>query len=150
MIYSKQQLLLFDKILKYYIEYYIIRTERRNPNSILFSKIFNIDIELSQYSINEACKNGVELGLLNAEKLGYGDYEVVKVHKIPIENFINHGGFEKHFEESILPTKADKTLVINIGTLFNKIASNNWTITIIGGLIVGLIILYLSKHGVKN
>ncbi len=99
MTYTKEKIDLFDKILKYYFEHHINRTENKNPTPTLFSKMFNIDTETAIYRDDEVLKNGKELGVLNAKKMGYGKYYLVKMHKIQTEYFINQGGFKKYFEE---------------------------------------------------
>lgn len=122
MTYTKDQLIIFDKILNYYYDFDILKTERKTPTDDLFAKLFDIDTELAQFCINEVLKNGHDLEILNSQKHGYGSYSLVTLHKTPTELFINQGGFSKYFEEKKKQSFDNK---IHVGDIISNVEQLN-------------------------
>ena len=130
MSYTKEQIELMDKVLNYFKEFYINHSTKYDPSVLVLSKQLNTDKDNMQFTINNVCKHGHELGLLVAEKLGYGDYKVYKMNKFFTDNFINQGGFKKYFSK----TKSGKIKSVLIKTV----------IAIFTTVISGLIIYYFG------
>lgn len=98
-MYTQEQIELTDKAFNYIIERYINRTEKDNPTSILFAKMFSVDRSAAQNAINNICSIGQELGILTAQQLDDGNYEIVRMNKTKSTNFKYDGGFKKYFNE---------------------------------------------------
>jgi len=122
MIYTSEQIELIDKVFNYYIDYNINRTERRNPTDYLFSKMFKVDREIAKFAINTVCEIGQDLGLLNAHKFGYGNYQLVRMDKILSMNFKDQGGFIKYFSD--IDNKNENSQKINISNNYGQVVQS--------------------------
>lgn len=94
MTYTSEQIELMDlwllTIIKLDISFMMFET---------FAQKQNISLELSNWTYYNVISVGHELGILNGYKSPSGKWKLIKIDKISCENFIEVGGFRKHFAD---------------------------------------------------
>ncbi len=92
MNYTQEQIELIDKVFNYHVGFHCTQTERNNPYSDLFSEMYGIDPDVSEFAIKEMCLICAPLDILKYSVSGYGYYSVINMDKTKCLHFQSQGG----------------------------------------------------------
>lgn len=121
---SAERVKLMDQVFIHMVSYYIEHKDRRYPCDTLYAAMLEIPRDLAQWLINQIAEIGQDLGLLVAQKHGYGQYSIVNMDRISCLDFSSEGGFENHFQY-VEDSTGKQAINININGNNNNVVSGD-------------------------
>lgn len=122
--FTEERIELMDKVYNHLIDHMITHSDRANPCQNLYSKRFSINLDLSQWVINEVAKLGAKLNILIAQRHGNGSYSIVRMLTIDALDFQSNGGFSNYFRD----IKTSESLSNSIVNIYNNGHDNITTV----------------------